>query len=189
MRRIVSNGVRQGGSVKRLVLSAAAILITFWLGSGPTRAQVSAYGELSVVQAQAPTYGTILYGGTTGFLLDAFNRPRRVDLLVNAQGRFTHGTSFNLDGVAFGPRIELTTFKQLRPYGELLVGFARIHNSRDANPVSTDGQLQVNAGVSRRINSHLDWTVDYSYTKLYAYLGAYTPKTFSAGVIYHFTKR
>jgi hypothetical protein len=101
------------------------------------------------------------------------------------------GKSQRLDGVALGPKIGFTLHKNYGIYGEFLVGFAR-YNDGLGNPASasTDSQIQLNAGIDRRVTPRLDWRVfEYGYQQYYGLGGEYNPKTFSTGVVLYLQKR
>jgi hypothetical protein len=151
--------------------------------------QVAAYGTFSVTTAQNLVTDNTLYGATTGLLLTKFRSVGKFDFGADLQGRFVHADNFSLNGITFGPRVQLPQLIGLRPYAEFLVGFARVQNTADSAHPSTDSTIQINGGVMKRITPHVDLVGEFSYSQLYAFGGEYNPKTFSVGGIYHFSRR
>lgn len=152
-------------------------------------AQGAAYGTFSVTRAQGAASDSMLYGATTGLLLTRLTGLKGFDLGANLQGRFVSTGNFSLDGISFGPRVQLPKVIGLRPYAEFLVGFAHVKSTADQANSSTDSTMQINGGVMKRITPHLDVVGEYSYSQLYAFGGEYNPKTFSVGGVYHFSRR
>jgi hypothetical protein len=153
--------------------------------------QAELYGQFSVSDLANPSYTDYLYGATTGILVDGPTLFHHVLLSADIQGRFVRKTNESLNGVTVGPRFSLPLKKHgLTPYGEFMVGFARFNSTYNfISGKTTDAELQVNAGVAKRVSPRWDVSLDYSYAQYYADGGEYNPKTFSAGAIFHFVKR
>lgn len=177
----------------------AVLLLLLGLGvTGRSQAQGSAavYGEFNVSRFHNLVSDNYLEGGTAGFTFDAFTL-KHVILSGDLQGRFLAGSGRRYSGVAVGPRISVPVRPfHLVPYGELLIGFARFSgNTQDAfyngslANKTTDAQIQLNTGVTKKLTPHFDALLEYSYSQFYAYGGQFNPKTFSAGAVYHFNKR
>jgi hypothetical protein len=156
-----------------------------------SHAQVSAYGEVSAAKyfALSPATQDYLYGATTGVLIDGPHLGHRVLLTADIQGRFVGGgNGKRSDSVSVGPRFWFPLHHgRISPFAEFLVGFSRFNNGLGTS--STDSMIQINGGVAKQLTPRLDAVADYSYAQFYYGGGAYNPKTFSLGVIYHFTKR
>ena len=160
------------------------------------QSSASLYAEFSTSRFHNLIADNYLSGGTVGIVFDAYKYKR---LLIggDVQGRFLAGSGESYNGISVGPRVGLPLHVfRLTPYGEFLVGFARfngnaqtaIYNGTGGNQ-STDGEIQLNVGVTKQLSSRWDAMVDYSYSQYYAYGGQYNPKTFSAGAVYHFANR
>jgi len=167
------------------------LLLVVTITPGKANAQASVYGQFSVSDLTNLTSTDLLYGATTGFVVDG---PTWHHMVISAdiQGRFVRKSGESLNGVAAGPRFSYPLKKHgLIPYGEFLVGFARYNSNYVQNQMlaTTDSQIQVNAGVAKRLTPRWDVSVDYSYSQYYAFGGEYNPKTFGVGAIYHFVKR
>jgi hypothetical protein len=54
---------------------------------------------------------------------------------------------------------------------------------------TTDNLWGTDAGIAKQITSRLDVVLDYSYTEYGMNDGEYNPQAYSAGVVFHFTKR
>jgi hypothetical protein len=153
------------------------------------RAQAAVYGEFSVSDLHNLVSTDLLYGATTGVLIDGPTMFHRVVLAGDIQGRFVHKSGESLDGLTIGPRFELPLKKlKLTPYGEFMVGFARYNNPNNGGP-TTDSTIQLNMGVSKQVSPRWDAVADYSYSQYYALGGQYNPKTYSIGGIFYFEKR
>jgi len=161
------------------------------------QSSAAAYVEFSTSKFQNLIADNYLSGATVGIAFDAF-KYKRLELGGDVQGRFVAGSGESYDSLSVGPRFSLPVhFFRLTPYGEFLVGFARfngngqtaVYNGGTAGNQTTDGEIQINAGVTKQVSPHWDAMVDYSYSQFYAYGGQYNPKTFSAGAAYHFVKR
>lgn len=154
-------------------------------------AQFSTYLELTASELHNGPSGDYLYGGTAGALLDGPTLFNKAVVSADLQVRDVLNGGERLVGVAIGPRfsVPLKTLK-LTPYAEFMVGFARYRASNAPGAENTtDEQWQTNAGVSRGLSVHLDIVADFSYSQYGANFGQYHPKSYSAGVIYHFAKR
>ncbi len=150
-------------------------------------AQAAVYGEFSVSDLHNAYTTDLLYGATTGVLIDGPTF-HHVLLSGDLQGRFVRKSGESLNGITVGPRVSIHTKYGLVPYAEFMIGFAR-YNDPTNGGATTDSTFQVNAGVSRHITSHFDAVADYSYSQYYALGGQFNPKTFSIGTIFHFAKR
>jgi outer membrane autotransporter protein len=154
-------------------------------------AQAGVYGEFSVAKMQNLQRDNLLYGVTTGLVVDGA-KFGHFQFAGDLQGRFEHKSQLSFNGVTVGPRVYLFGGHGFRPYAEFMVGFARINSVQDDpdNPTpSTDATIQINGGVAKRLNAHWDLAADYSYSQYYAFGGEYNPKTFSVGAVYYFSKR
>jgi hypothetical protein len=151
------------------------------------QAQVAVYGEFSVSDFASPTGTNYLPGVTAGLLYDSAKIYNRVTVAADLQGRFVRVKGQSLNGITIGPRFEVPLRHGFSPYGEFLFGFARYDS--DSTGASSDGTLQINAGLARQFSPHIDGVVEYSYAQYYGLSGEYNPKTFSIGAVYHLTKR
>jgi len=154
-------------------------------------AQAELYGQFSVSDLKNLAYTDLLYGATTGVLVDGPTLFHHVVLSADVQGRFVRKTNEQMNGVTVGPRFSLPLKKHgLTPYGEFLIGFARFNSTYNFIPgPTTDSTIQLNAGVAKQITPRWDASVDYSYAEYFAFGGEYNPKTFSVGAVFHFVKR
>jgi hypothetical protein len=173
----------------RLVSSAfgSALLALSLAGATPAQAQVSVYADFAAAKLTNLTNTYLLYGPTIG--LTATLVPlSHVDIGADLRGSFLGGNR-RLDGIAVGPRFS-TTVKGLKPYAEVLVGFARYNDGLGASTSATsDAQLDVIVGIDKHIRHRIDWRiVEYSYEQFYALGGQFNPKNFSTGLVYHFAK-
>ena len=170
------------------------VLLLLVAGMAPRKAnaQAEVYGQFSVSDLTNPVSTDLLYGVTGGLIVDG---PTWHHMVISAdiQVRSVRKSGESLTGAGAGPRFSFPLKKHgLTPYGEFLVGFARYNNTiytYQPMGATTDGQIQVNMGVAKKVSPRWDVSVDYSYSQYYALGGEYNPKTFSAGVIYHFVKR
>jgi len=170
------------------------VLLLLVAGIAPRKveAQAEVYGDFSTTYLNNGINADLLYGGMTGLIVDG---PTWHHMVISAdvQGRFMRKSGESLNGAAAGPRFSFPLKKhRLTLYGEFLVGFARYYNglyTYEPKGSTTDGQIQVNMGVAKQVSPRWDVVVDYSYSQYYALGGEYNPKTFSAGMIYHFVKR
>jgi hypothetical protein len=150
--------------------------------------QASVYGEFSATRLFGSNHQSYLYGGTTGILIDGPQVFHKLIVAADVQGRFVGSNGEHLDGVAIGPRFTLPLHRaKLNPYGEFMVGFARYNDGHGTS--SSDYEFQVNTGVARPVSPHLDAVFEYSYSQFGYNGGQFNPKTFSGGMIFHFTKR
>jgi hypothetical protein len=163
------------------------LLLAGVMAPGAARAQVAFYGEFSVSDFASNTGTSYLPGVTAGFMYDGAKIYNRVTVAADLQGRFVRVKGQSLNGITIGPRFEIPLRRGFSPYGELMVGFARYDSNTTG--ASSDATLQVNAGLAKQFSPHLDGVVEYSYAQYYGLSGAYNPKTFSIGAIYHLTKR
>jgi hypothetical protein len=158
---------------------------------GSARAQISAYGMFTASELNQGSSSNTLYGGTAGVLFDGANFFRRVVVAGDIQFRDVDGSGERLVGLGAGPRVSVRLEKiGLAPYAEFLVGFDRYRASTQPGVQNTtDEQWQANVGVAKRMTPWFDLVAEYSYSQDGANLGEYTPKSFSVGAIFHFTKR
>ena len=178
----------------RMMLKFGCVFVALLVGvvaPRALRAQVSVYAEGSASDLHGGPAGDYLYGGTAGLLLDGPAISKRAVLSVDVQTRYVDNNGERLIGVAVGPRVSLPIHRlKLNPYAEFMVGFARYRASTTANAQNTtDNQWQVNMGVSRPVSSRLDVVADYSYSQYGTNDGEYNPKSYSAGLIFHLSKR
>lgn len=154
-------------------------------------AQAEVYGEFSVGDYTNLVETDLLYGGTVGVLAGNLELGKHIVLQGDVQGRFLGKSGYKYDGVTVGPRFEFPMKRHgLTPYGEFLVGYARFNGPYlGVTSASTDGTMEVNGGVTKRLSPRLDAVLDYSYAQYYGNGGEYNPKTFNIGVVYHFVKR
>ena len=172
--------MRVGGGMALLLAAALGIVRA---ASG----QVSVYADLSASKLTSPSSTSVLFGPTVG-VSAVFAEPGRFHLAGDLRASFVGGGQ-RLDGIGIGPKVSVTVkrFARYEPYAELLVGFAR-YNDGPGSPfkTSTDGELQVNAGVDRAVRGNFDWRVfEFGYAQYYGLGGVFNPKTFSTGVVYH----
>jgi len=131
-------------------------------------------------------------GATVGLLVDGPLLFHHAQLATSIQGRFVESSTTKLNGGAAGPRFTFPLKHGFAPYAEFMVGFARLYSSGANTGFSgstTDAELEINAGVARRIGPRLDIVADYSYAQYYALGGQYNPKTVSIGAIFHLSRR
>jgi opacity protein-like surface antigen len=169
------------------------LLLLVVAGIAPRKAegQAEVYGQFSVTDLTNLTSTDLLYGATTGLVIDGPTWHHMV-ICADIQGRFVRKSGEELNGAAAGPRFSFPLKKHgLTPYGEFLVGFARYNTTiyPAQNGATTDSQIQINVGVAKQVSSRWDISVDYSYSQYYALGGEYNPKTFSVGAVFHFVKR
>jgi len=152
------------------------------------QAQAAIYGEFSGEELTNLVGTNYAFGATTGVLVDV-STLHRIVVTADIQGRFMNDSVEKLDGVVLGPRFELPIKRgKLTPYGEFMIGFLR-YNKASMQISTTDSTFQINGGVAKQMSPHWDAVLEYSYAQYFALGGAYNPKTFSVGAIYHFTKR
>jgi len=168
-------------------LFAAIVLLLTLATPRASHAQAAVYGEFSITDLHNAYMTDLLYGATTGVLIDGPTF-HHVVLSGDIQGRFVRKSGESMNGVTVGPRFTVAMKHGLAPYAEFMVGFAR-YNDPTNQGVTTDSTFQVNAGVGKRISPRFDLVADYSYSQYYALGGQFNPKTFSIGTIYHFNKR
>jgi hypothetical protein len=155
---------------------------------GPASAQVSVYGDLSANKLTSPSATSVLFGPTLG-VTALFVDGGRLTVGADLRGSFVGGGQ-RLDQISIGPRFSLKT-KRFEPYAEFLVGFGR-YNGGSGSPytASTDGEIQVNAGIDHKVRGNFDWRVfEIGYEQYYGNGGVFNPKTFSTGVVYHIGRR
>ncbi len=171
------------------------LLLVACISPPKAAAQAEVYGNFSVTDLTETTATgnttDILYGATTGLILDG---PKWHHVVVSAdiQGRYVRKSGESLNGMGAGPRFSYPLKKfGLTPYAEFLVGFARYNSTNVANQIgpTTDSQIQVNGGVAKKLTPRWDVAADFSYSQYYAFGGAYNPKSFGVGAIYHFVRR
>ncbi len=156
--------------------------------SGAASGQASLYGQFSVSKMTNLVTTQYLPGATAGVLLEGAPLLPHVRLSADIQGRFVESSSLKLNGASVGPRISFPLKHGFDPYAEFMVGFARLYSSTPStnfNGSTTDSEIQINAGLARRISSRWDATIDYSYAQYYAVGGMFNPKTLSVGAIFH----
>ncbi len=166
----------------------SALLALCLAGASPAQAQVSAYADFTAAKLTNLVSTSVLYGPTIGLTATLAPLPK-VKIGVDLRGTFLGGKK-RLDGLAIGP-VFAFSMKGVKPYAELLVGYAR-YNDGLGNPSSatTDGQLDLVAGIDKHINSHIDWRVfEFGYEQYYALGGQFNPKNFSTGLVYHFAAK
>lgn len=153
------------------------------------RAQASVYGEFSISDLHNLVSTDLLYGVTTGVLIDGPTLFHRVVLAGDLQGRFVGKSGESLDGLSIGPRFKFPLKRlAVTPYGEFMVGFARYNNPNNGGATS-DSTIQVNMGAMKQLSPRWDAVAEYSYSQYYALGGEYNPKTYSIGGVFHFIKR
>jgi hypothetical protein len=155
------------------------------------QAQFSAYMAFTASDLHNGPSGDELYGGTAGALFDGSKLFHRVLLSGDVQVRDVNDGGERLAGLGIGPRVSLPLEKiGLAPYAEFLVGFARYRAStKPGAENTTDDQWQTNAGVAKHMTPRFDLVAEYSYSHYGADIGEYSPKSFSIGTVFHFTKR
>ncbi len=150
--------------------------------------QAKIYATVSASKLTNLVGTNVLYGPTIGISANVARRGG-LDLSLDVRASFAGG-SMRLDGVELGPNVGFH-IRRYVVYGGALVGFAR-YNDGLGNPASasTDSQIDVIAGVDRRVSDRLDWRVfDYDYKQYYGLGGQFNPKTFSTGVVVHLGRR
>jgi len=166
-----------------------SVLLAFSLAvASPAHAQVSAYADFTASKLTNLTGTSVLYGPTIGLTANLVPLSR-VKIGVDLRGSFLGGSQ-RLDGLALGP-IFTFSIKGLKPYAEILVGYARYNDGLGTSTsATTDGQLNFAGGIDKHITDHFDWRiVEYEYEQYYALGGQYNPKNFSTGVVYHFASK
>lgn len=173
--------------MKKFVL--AVLLLVAGVFASHAQAQVGVYGEFSDTTF-TNGFGSRSPGGVSaGVLIEGKNvLHNHVVLAGDLQGRFINASTYNYNGAAVGARAYVPTFWHLRPYAEFAFGFARLKHDGDG-PATTDGDIQINGGLTKKISPHMDVVGEFSYSQYYANNGEYNPKTGSIGVIYYFAKR
>lgn len=158
--------------------------------SSASAAQLSVYLEGTSSNFHDDVNSNYLSGGTLGLLYDGPAVFRQGLLSANVQTRYVQAGGKRLIGAAVGPRLSFQLNKwKLRPYGEFMLGFARYRpGSASGAENTTDNQWQANVGISRQLTSRLDVVLDYSYSQYGTNNGEYNPKSYSAGIVYHFNK-
>ena len=156
-----------------------------------SQAQVAIYGEGTASDLNGGLGNNFLYGGTVGVLYDGPTILKRAVLSADIQARDVEQNGERLIGVTVGPRFSFPLKKwKLTPYGEFNVGFARYRAANGQPSFSTTDDLwQAEMGVSKQLTPRFDVVADFDYSQYGASNGEYNPKTFSAGVIFHFVKR
>jgi len=167
--------------------AAIVLLLTTLAMPRASHAQAAVYGEFSISDLHNAFTTNLLYGATTGVLIDGPTF-HHVVLSGDIQGRFVRKSGESLNGINIGPRFSIMMKHGIVPYGEFMVGFAR-YNDPTNQGVTTDSTMQVNTGVGKRVSPRFDLVADYSYSQYYALDGEFNPKTFSIGTIFHFNKR
>jgi hypothetical protein len=150
----------------------------------PASSQVSVYADLSASKLSNGSSTSVLFGPTLG-VTALFVNGGRLTVGADLRGSFVGGGQ-RLDQISIGPRFSFKT-KRVEPYAEFLVGFGRYNGGTGSSyTASTDGQIQVNFGVDHRVKKNFDWRVfEFGYEQYYGNGGAFNPKTFSTGVVYH----
>jgi len=167
------------------------LLLAAGLAPKKAEAQVEVYGQFSVSDLTNLNGTNLLYGGTTGLIVDGPTWHRMV-IAADIQGRFVRKSGESMNGAAAGPRFSFPLKKHgVTLYGEFLVGFARYNSTNIPNQIgpTTDSQIQVNPGIAKRVSPRWDIEAQYSYSQYYAFGGSYNPKTFSLGAVFHLVKR
>jgi len=163
------------------------LLLARFMVPGAARAQAAFYGEFSISDLASIAGNNYLPGVTAGILYDSAKIYNHVTVAADLQGRFVRVKGQSLNGLTIGPRFGIPLRRGFSPYGEFMFGFARYDSN--STGASSDATLQINAGVARQFSPHIDGVVEYSYAQYYGLGGAYNPKTFSVGAIYHLAKR
>ena len=165
----------------------AVALVAIVASPRESKAQAAVYGEFSISDLHNLSTTDLLYGATTGVLIEG-RTFHHVLLSGDLQGRFVRKSGESLNGITVGPRVSVHAKYGLVPYGEFMIGFARYNNPTNFG-ATTDSTFQANAGVSKQITPRFDAVAEYSYSQYYALGGQYNPKTFSIGTIFHFKRR
>lgn len=163
--------------LKSVVLAVAVLTIQ------PAYSQVGSYVDMSATKLTLPAGTNVLYGPTVGLYAILVDR-HHVALGGDVRAGF-YGTSQRFDSVAVGPKVS-TSIKHFTPYGEFMFGFARYSDGL-GNPGSayTNSQIQLNAGVDRRVTKRFDWRIfDFSYTRFQTVSEQFHPTTFSTGIVF-----
>jgi hypothetical protein len=169
-----------------------ALLSLMSIASRAAWAQADFYAQFSESEMTNPVSTQYLPGATVGVMLEGPSVFHHVLIAADIQGRFVESSSLKLNGAVVGPRLSVPVKHGLVPYGEFMIGFARLFSNApgiNLNGSTTDSEIQINAGLAKRISPRCDATVDYSYAQYYGLGGMYNPKTFSAGAIFHLQKR
>jgi hypothetical protein len=159
------------------------ILIVGALTIQPAYSQIGVYTDMSATKLVLPAGTNILYGPTIGLYAALGNR-YHVTLSGDVRAGF-YGDSQHFDSVAVGPRVS-TSVKRFAPYGEFMLGFAR-YNDGLGTPSSayTNSEIQLNAGVDRRMTKRFDWRVfDFGYTRFQTVSAQFHPTTYSTGIVF-----
>jgi len=166
------------------------LLLVAGLMPGKANAQAEVYGEFTATRISSAVNTDMLYGAATGLVIDG-PKWHRMQISADILGRFVGKSGLSLNGVGAGPRFTFPLKHGWAPYGEFLFGFARFNNTIYTNQLgaTTDGQLQVNGGLAKRVSPRWDIYADFSYSQYYALGGQYNPKSFGLGAMYHFVKR
>jgi hypothetical protein len=167
------------------------LLLGAGIASPKAKAQAEVYGDFTATRISSAVNTDMLYGATTGLILDGPTWHRMV-ISADIQARFVGKSGLSLTGAAAGPRFSFPLKRHgFTPYGEFLVGFARFNNTIYTNQLgaTSDGQIQVNGGVAKKVSPRWDIEANYSYSQFYALGGQYNPKSFGIGAIFHFVKR
>jgi hypothetical protein len=171
----------------------ALLVVAGLVAPRAAKAQAEIYGEFSASVMANQIHTFTPFGGTAGILVDGPTLFHKVVVSADVQGRFVESSSLKLNGATVGPRFSVPVGHSLTPYGEFMVGFARLYSDgtygTGLNGSTTDSTIQLNAGVEKKVSAHWDATVEYSYAQYFAVGGQFNPKTFSVGAVYHFVKR
>lgn len=186
--------------MKRWNCAGVLLAVAMVVSAKAAQAQASVYVEGSAYYLNSGPYTDFLEGGKAGVLFDLAQIWRdRIALSADFQGDLGYngskpaGGNYNSPGESYdaltvGPRLSLKpVFYKLAPYVQMNIGFARY-----GDPIShssTDTVVGGQAGVTRRLTPRFDAVLDYSYSYFGYNFGYYTPQSFSAGVVYHFSKR
>jgi hypothetical protein len=176
------------------------LLLTLVVGLAWTHAahaQASVYLEGSATELANDFRTDFPLGGTLGIVYDGPTVLKRIVVSADIQTRYTQQQSDEERFISalIGPRVSIPIKRwKLTAFADFLVGFARYRNPSTANasPLgysTTDNLWGTTAGVSKQITSRLDAVVDYSFTEYGLNNGEFNPQTYSAGVVFHFTKR
>ena len=169
------------------------VLLVAGFSAQNAAAQAAVYGEFSGTYMSATGVTTTtytLYGATTGLIIEGPTWHHMV-IAADLQGRFVRNSGTSMNGAAAGPRFTFNLKHGWEPYGEFLFGFSRFRSTTLPNEMgsTTDSEMQINPGMAKRVSPRWDIYAEYSYSQYYAFGGAYNPKTFGAGAIFHFAKR
>jgi hypothetical protein len=153
--------------------------------------QASVYAEGTASDLNGGLGNNFLYGGTIGLVYDGPTIFKRVVVSADIQARDVEQNGERLIGVTVGPRFAYQMKKwKLAPYGEFNVGFGRFRAANGQPSFNTTDNLwQAEMGVTKQLTPRFDVVADYDYSQYGANNGEYNPKTFSAGVVFHFEKR